>query len=297
MNNSTSQSDLKRRFVFDNADVRGCYARLDESCKTIQSTHYYPNSLARLINEFTVAAVLLKDSIKSDGSLTVQMRTDGDLNLLIADCANDGSVRAICEYDHSGVLSDEIILNHLPGAVLAVTITPEDGDRYQSIIPVEQSSLALCLEDYFDRSEQLPSRFHLLATADKAVGFSLHALPAQHIKDHVLSEQRFEHLNVLLKSMTLEEAHADTSADALTKLYHDESCRLFDAKPLQFGCECSTERSLNALRALGEEELEVLVAEHKADNKDAVIVDCHFCFQRYPISFDQIDTLFSELLQ
>jgi molecular chaperone Hsp33 len=297
MNDSINQSDLKRRFVFDDADVRGCYARLDESCKTIQSTHYYPNSLARLINEFTIAAVLLKDSIKSDGSLTVQMRTESDINLLIADCANDGSVRAICEYDHSAVLPDEIILNHLPGAVLAVTITPDDGDRYQSIIPVEHGSLAMCLEDYFERSEQLPSRFNLLATAEKAVGFSLHALPAQHIKDIALSEQRFEHLDVLLKSMTLEEAHADTSADALTKLYHDESCRLFDVKSLQFGCECSTERSLNALKALGEEELRDLVAEHKAEDKDAVTVDCHFCFQRYLISFEQIDTLFSEILQ
>ena len=83
MNDSINQSDLKRRFVFDDADVRGCYARLDESCKTIQSTHYYPKSLARLINQFTIAAVLLKDSIKSDGSLTVQMRTESDINLLI----------------------------------------------------------------------------------------------------------------------------------------------------------------------------------------------------------------------
>jgi molecular chaperone Hsp33 len=68
-------------------------------------------------------------------------------------------------------------------------------------------------------------------------------------------------------------------------------------KSLQFGCECSTERSLNALKALGEEELRDLVAEHKAEDKDAVTVDCHFCFQRYLISFEQIDTLFSEVLQ
>jgi molecular chaperone Hsp33 len=291
------RKDIKRRFVFDQDDVRGCYARLDESCKTIQSTHYYPNSLARLINEFTIAAVLLKDSIKSNGGLTVQMRTEGDIGLLIADCANTGSVRAICEYDQSSVLPEEIILNQLPGAVLAVTITPEDGDRYQSIIPVEHMTLALCLEDYFERSEQLPSRFHLLASTEKAVGFSLHSLPAQQVKDKLESEQRFEHLNVLLKSLTLEEAHADTSTDALTKLYHQDNCRLFEAQALQFGCECSAERSLNALRALGEDEVRLLLAEHKADKKDAITIDCHFCFQRYLISFEQVATLFSENLQ
>lgn len=291
------RSDLKRRFVFDHADVRGCYARLAESCQTIQSTHYYPNALARLINEFTVAAVLLKDSIKADGGLSVQMRTEGDIHLLVADCANDGSVRAICEYDHSAVLPEQIVLNLLPGPVLAVTITPDSDERYQSIIPVEKPTLALCLEDYFERSEQLPSRFQLLASETKVIGFSLHALPAQQTQDVRASTQQFEHLSVLLKSMTLAEAHVDSSATALTKLFHEESCRLFAPQALQFGCECSIERSLNALKALGKEEVEALVAEHRAERKDAISIDCHFCFQQYCVSFEQANSLFSDLLQ
>lgn len=295
MTQMSDTHDLKQRFVFDSTDVRGCYARLDESIKTIQATHYYPKGLASIINQFTIAAVLLKDSIKSDGSLTIQMRTQGDIGLLMADCANDGSVRAICEYEHAAMLPDEIALNRLPNAVLAVTITPDEGDRYQSIIPVERDSLALCLEDYFERSEQLPSRFHFLATPEKVVGFSLHALPADKIKDAALSEQRFDHLSVLLKSMTLDEALVDSSETALTKLFHEEECRLFDLKPLQFGCECSDERSLNALRALGADELTALVKEHKADDKDAITIDCHFCFQRYTVSFEQANSLFSDV--
>ncbi len=291
------RADLKRRFVFDHADVRGCYARLVESCQMIQSTHYYPNALARLINEFTVAAVLLKDSIKADGGLSVQMRTEGDIHLLIADCANDGSVRAICEYNHSAVLPEQIALNLLPSPVLAVTITPDSDERYQSIIPVEKPTLALCLEDYFERSEQLPSRFHLLASATQVVGFSLHALPAQQITDAQLSAQQFEHLGVLLKSMTLSEAHEDTSATALTKLFHDEACRLFAPQALQFGCECSTERSLNALQALGKEEVAALVVEHQAQGKDVITIDCHFCFQQYYVSFEQANSLFLDVLQ
>lgn len=36
-----------------------------------------------------------------------------------------------------------------------ITITPEEGERYQGVVGLEGDTLAACLEDYFLRSEQL----------------------------------------------------------------------------------------------------------------------------------------------
>ena len=114
-------TDFRQRFVFENLDVRGCLVRLEETSRSIQSTHHYPNNLGNLLNEFALAAALLRDSIKIDGSLTIQLRTQGAINLIMADCMADRRVRAIAEYDPEQlVAADSLMLNQLgDGAVLA----------------------------------------------------------------------------------------------------------------------------------------------------------------------------------
>ncbi|NND81317.1 MAG: redox-regulated molecular chaperone Hsp33, partial [Gammaproteobacteria bacterium] len=157
--------DLKQRFVFDQSDARGCYVRLTETVADIQATHHYPDNLAKVLNEFALAVVLLRDSIKVDGSITIQLRAPGAISLIMADCLADKRVRAIAEYDGSALAANDPVelASFGDGAVMAITITPRQGERYQSIVPIEQATLAGCLEDYFARSEQLPSWFVLCA--------------------------------------------------------------------------------------------------------------------------------------
>ncbi len=49
----------------------------------------------------------------------------------------------------------------------------EGGERYQGVVPLVTARLADCLEQYFERSEQLPSRLVLAATPDRAAGLML----------------------------------------------------------------------------------------------------------------------------
>jgi len=203
-------NDFRQRFVFDDLDVRGCVVRLNETSQAIQATHHYPNNLAKLLNEFALAATLLRDSIKIDGSLTIQLRTQGAISLIMADCMADRRVRAIAEYVSEDLAAnDNLALNKLgEGAVLAITISPTDGERYQSIVPIENATLDKCLADYFQRSEQ-------------------------------------------------------------------------------------AEKSLDAVRSLGLDEIDALIDEQKDEGKEQLVIDCHFCFQRYEFDFEQIRGLFS----
>ena len=246
------------------------------------------------LNEFALAAALLRDSLKFDGSLTIQLRTPGAIQLLIADCLSDRSLRAICEYDATQMsLNHAIKLNELgSGAVLAITISPNEGERYQSIVPIERESLSACLEDYYERSEQLPSRFKLLTDQAQGVGIALHALPKDKVANNEQAEAHFDRLNVLLNTLSLEEALNLDSNSILTRLFHDEHCRLFEAHKVQFGCPCSTKKSLDSITALGKEEVQNLISEQKQRGESKVVIDCHFCFQRYDFDFATIMAVF-----
>lgn len=290
-----TQLDIRQRFVFDELDARGCIVRLSETSEAIQATHHYPANLSKLLNEFALAATLLRDSIKIDGSLTIQLRSDGPIKLIMADCMSDRRVRAISEYDNEELAAnDPLDLNKLGnGATLAITITPDEGERYQSIVPIENARLSDCLEDYFQRSEQLPSLFHLLSDQEQAVGISIHALPAEKVKDKSEAESHFERLKKLLDTLGVEEALTLDPEQILTRLYHDESCRLFDSHPVEFGCVCSSQKSLDAISSLGQIEVQELIAEQQEEGNQSLVVDCHFCFQRYEFSFDQVNGLFA----
>ena len=288
------KQDYRQRFVFDGLDVRGCIVRLQETTSQVQATHHYPPALAVLLNEFTLAAVLLRDSIKTDGGLTIQLRTPGAIQLIIADCMADGRVRAISEYDNAAISANEQIkLKDLgAGSVLAITISPEQGERYQSIVPIERETLSACLEDYFDRSEQLSSRFKLLANSAQGLGVALHALPQEKITDKEQAQQHFDRLNALLKTLSLEEGLTLASDSILTRLFHEEQCRLFNPNQVEFGCPCSKQKSLDSIAAIGKDEVLELIHERKQNDESKVVIDCHFCFQRYDFDFATIMALF-----
>lgn len=295
----TLKKDFIQRFVFDDLDARGCFVRLDQTCVDIQQTHHYPPSLAKLLNQFALAAVLLRDSIKIDGSVTIQLRnpqsttTASGIKLLMADCMSDGRVRAIAEYESDGFAAGATmsLAEMGEGAVLAITITPNQGERYQSIVPMQFATLNQCLEEYFARSEQLPTWFSLTVGQEQAVGIALHALPAGKVTDPVASKDNFERLRLLLNTLTEQEALELDAQQILTRLFHDESCRLFDQNPVEFGCVCSAKKSLEAVKSLGQEDINALIKEQQAQGNANLVVDCHFCFQRYEFPFNELQSL------
>jgi molecular chaperone Hsp33 len=286
--------DYVQRFVFDDLDARGCIVRLETTCEEIQATHHYTKELGYLLNQFAVAAVLLRDSLKVQADITIQLRTPDAISLLMADCQSDYKVRAICEYEQSKIVSGKPVRfdEFSKGSTLTITITPKEGERYQGIVPIEQASFTKCLEDYFARSEQLPTWFNFFANSDIALGIAIHALPSEKVKDSEQTQEYFERLQMLLNTLSEEEALSLSANEILTRLFHEESCRLFDAKPVKFGCVCSAQKSLDAIKSLGEQEVAELVEEQKEQGASTVVVDCHFCFQRYEFEFDQIKALF-----
>lgn len=61
-----------------------------------------------------------------------------------------------------GEIADGSSLKEMVGnGYLVITIAPQEGERYQGVVGLEGDTLAACLEEYFMRSEQLPTRLFI----------------------------------------------------------------------------------------------------------------------------------------
>ena len=59
--------------------------------------------------------------------------------------------------------------------------------------------------------------------------------------------------------------------------------------PIRFACSCSRERSANALRSMGEAEVNQLLTE-----LEVITIDCQFCNQVYRFGSEDVDALFGD---
>ncbi|TCK06063.1 Hsp33 family molecular chaperone HslO [Marinobacterium mangrovicola] len=272
-----SNSDEIQRILFDEIDVRGAVARVEDSYQEVLSRANYPAVIQRVLGEMLAAVSLLSTNLKFEGRLMLQAAGEGSLRVLMAECSHHQNLRAIARYD--GDIDDNAAFNELlVNGRLALTIEPDNGRRYQGVVPLEKPTLAGCLQDYFRQSEQLSTSIQLAADGKRAAGLLLQVLPASDSGD-----ADWQHINTLAQTLKGEELLELDNETMLYRLFHEENCRLYDPEKLTFHCDCTRSRSAEALKMMTEEELLNVAEEH-----DGVIeVSCHFCNELY--RFDEAD--------
>ena len=284
-----AMTDFSQRFLFDDTDVRGEMVALSESYAHVLAKHSYPQPVAQLLGELMAATALLVGTLKFDGLLVLQARSEGPLSLLMVECSSTRELRGIARYDGERISADAELHDLMPDGVLAITVDPAKGQRYQGIVALDGVDLAECLSNYFASSEQLPTRFWLRADGQRARGLLLQQLPAQQQLEVEARQESWSHLLTLADTLTAEELLGLDNPTLLHRLYHQENVRLFDAQALQFRCSCSRERSAGALVSLGQHDAELLLAEQGGQ----VVIDCQFCNERYAFDAADIAQLFA----
>nr|MBF0683612.1 Hsp33 family molecular chaperone HslO [Pseudomonas sp.] len=282
-------SDFTQRFLFDNTDVRGEWVGLERSYVEVLAKHAYPEPVAQLLGELLAAAALLVGTLKFDGLLVLQARSAGAVPLLMVECSSDREVRGIARYHEEQLKPGATLPELMPEGVLAMTIDPANGQRYQGIVALDGINLAESLSNYFASSEQLPTRFWLNADGRRASGMLLQQLPADRIRDGEEREASWQHLRTLADTLTAEELLGLNTETLLHRLYHEEQVRLFEPRPISFHCSCSRERSAGALISLGQHDAEQLLNEQGG----CVTIDCQFCNQKYRFDAADIAQLFA----
>jgi molecular chaperone Hsp33 len=291
-------SDCLHRFDFEHLPIRGLLIHMDASWLALLEHRDYPPVIRDTLGEAVGASVLLAATVKFDGQLTLQMKGDGPMHLLLTQCTAGLGVRALARYQQDATDFDTDIRRLVGEGNLTVSIESEDlKQRYQGIVPMDGERIAHCLETYFEQSEQLPTRLWLYADAQGVAGMLLQRLPTpQLLDDAATDESNAEVLRnqqaqlddawqrVQLIADTLEPGELRDLADReiLGRLFHQDDLRLFDSAPVFFKCRCSRERVSGMLHSLGEAEVQSVLAE-----QGHVEVHCDFCNRAY--RFDAID--------
>jgi len=267
-------TDQSRRFLFEDADIRGESAHLDTAYREILAIHQYPPGVARLLGEFLAAAVLLSSNLKFEGKLVLQARSEGEIPLLMAECDDQLRVRGIARGVEQATSDNNEAL--LRNGQLAITIDPRRGRRYQGIVALQPGSLAHNLDAYFSQSEQLGSRIRLAANGQCAAGILLQQLPPQVTHDEEQRVRQWDEISSLATTVSGTELLQLDDESLLLRLFAGQRVRVFDPAGVTFTCSCSRERTRDALASLGPEELGQLLAE-----MDCITMDCEFCNTQY----------------
>ncbi len=273
-----SCADTISRFTFDDCAVRGEHVLLDTSYQDLLAVHHYPPVVAELLGELCAAACLLAETIKFDGILTLQIRSEGEIPLIMAEATNTQSFRAIARQAQEATSADFSQL--FTNGQLVLTIQPRNGEPYRGIVMLDGNSLASSLEAYFKQSEQLETRLWLHSDGQRASGFLLQQLPGDG------NSSQWQHLSHMAATLTKEELLTLPRETLLYRLYHEESLRLHPQKTVQFQCTCSRERLENALLSLGADELRDILKE-----RSVIDVNCEFCNRFYSFSESDVNAL------
>lgn len=278
---ANNSADSLQRFSFDNTNIRGEVAHLNASYREVLNRHQYPGIVARGVGELMAATALLSANLKFAGRLTLQIRLTGNISLLQAETNEKGQLRAIARYEE-GTDANELSLTD---GQMIITIEPEVGQRYQGITLIKGGNVAAALEDYFEQSEQLGSRFWLACDGENAAGFMLQQMPSAEGEDPDAWD-RLSHLASTLKDNELLNLNNEV---LLHRLYHEEDARVYPSSELRFFCTCSKDRIGTALHQLGKTELLDIIEE-----QGKVSINCDFCQQAYSFDRSQIEELFPE---
>jgi len=297
--------DFARSFQIEGMNVRGRIVHLTDLVDRVLAAHAYPDSVSRVVGEALALAALLGTSLKFEGMLTLQTRSDGPLRMIVADFTSPGTLRACATFDRAAVeaLGSMPIFSELVGkGSLAITIDPGgDMERYQGIVALEGEGLADGATSYFDNSEQIPTRIKLSVatlsargTGDvrphwRAGGIVIQNLAALGGHDSTRpkgdGEEDWTRASMLFSTVEPHEL-VDPQVDAerlLFRLYHEDGVRVFETQALQFGCRCSADRVASVLSQYRDEEIRDL-----ADDEGKISATCEFCSTVYRFAPDDV---------
>jgi molecular chaperone Hsp33 len=299
--------DCLHRFMFEHYPIRGHIVHLDAAWRALLEHRDYPTSIRALLGESVAASVLLAATLKFDGTLSLELRGQGPMHLMLAQCSSDLGVRAVARFHDS---PEEGGIRALSGAGnLTVTLENEDlSQRYQGVVRLESDRLSDSLQSYFENSEQLPTRLWLHADERGVSGMLLQRLPGDAVAGRLKSpvgtsvgapvgtpagtphiatdaeelDDAWRRVQLMADTLKPTELRTLTDKQILQRVFAEDDVRLFEATPVSFRCRCSRERVIGMLRALGADEIRSILAE-----RGNVEVRCDFCNRAY--QFDPVD--------
>ncbi|MBL8421144.1 MAG: Hsp33 family molecular chaperone HslO [Dechloromonas sp.] len=279
-----------RRFLFEHLDIRGAVVHLGEAWRQMQDARDYPPHVAQLLGQTAAVTTLIAGQLKQPGRLTLQLRGNGPIQLLIVDCNENLQLRGMAR-GNPVVLPAPVpdLLGADQGGQLVLSLdTPDARQPYQSFVPLVGDSIAAIFEHYLEQSEQLSSRLFVTAAPDAAACLFLQKMPQANARD-ADGWDRIAQLAATVRNGEL--LDLDTEA-LLERLFHEDmvthGIRVYDPATVAYHCPENWSKVRDMIRQLGREDAETLLREH-----GEILIRDDICNHSYRFSADDIAELFA----
>lgn len=296
-------------FQVEALDARGRVVQLGPVVDQILNRHDYPEPVARLLAEAMALAVLLGTSLKFEGKFILQTRSDGPVEMLVADFSTPRSLRAYASFDAERVAAAEAEGRASPAELLGtgvLALTVDQGrhmQRYQGIVQLDGTSLEDAARSYFRQSEQLPTEVRLAVARQVVPGdgarehWRAGGLVAQFLPEapermrlpdlpggdgdeddgHDPTDDAWREMRALLETIEPDELLDPTvgAERLLYRLFHERGVRVFEGAAVLDECSCSRDRIRTILDGFSAEEIADSIEEGR------IRVSCEFCSTEY----------------
>jgi molecular chaperone Hsp33 len=268
-------------FAFEALPVRGEIIYLARAWRRMLRAQDYAPIVKETLGHAAAATGLIAQSLKFDGAVTMQIQGAGDLRMLVMQCTSELELRGMAtEAEPVTARSFDELMQQAHCA-----ITVDAGDRpYQGIVEVRRESLGASLENYFERSVQLPSHVALVSDTALAGGLLLQQMPGQ-----TIDADDWNRLGYLAATLSADDFPSASGLDLIGKLFSEDDVRVFKARPVSFRCRCSKQRTEEVLRMLGEAEVRGVLRE-----QGRVEITCEYCGRRRRYDAVDVSRIFAD---
>ena len=280
------------RFLFDNHGVRGEITRLKTPFEDLIHDNY-PDCLKKVMMELAVSSVLVASTLKDGSEIMVQIRggKDAPLKYALINIRQDLSFYGSCALKDNTAVENNASIHELCGAdgILALSVFPKNGVKWQGIVALNNESIGATLEDYFKNSQHLPTRFFISTDLQErqSGGIMLQIIPE--VEGNIES---LEHLSVLSATLSAKELFTLPLDESLGRLFAHEETKVFGEKEVLFKCICSKSRCENALMQLDPAEL-----KNMAEDPKGTSMTCQHCGKTYTFTQEELASMYRKISQ
>ncbi|CAM3189848.1 Hsp33 family molecular chaperone HslO [Staphylococcus argensis] len=287
-----TQDYIVKALAYD-GQIRAYSALTTETVQEAQTRHYtWPTASAALGRTMT-ATLMMGAMLKGDQKLTVTVDGQGPIGKITADADAKGNVRGYVSQPQTHFpLNDvgKLDVRRAVGVDGALSVVKDVGmkDYFTGSSPIVSGELGDDFTYYFAKSEQVPSSVGLgvLVNPDNSIkaagGFIIQVMPGA--DDKVISQLEDAITNMTPISKLIEQGL--TPEEILEEVLGKDNLQILETMPAQFECNCGHDKFLNAIRSLGEAEIESMIKEdHGAE------AQCHFCRNKYHYSEEELRDL------
>lgn len=290
-------SDKRIRAIAKDAAIQITAVTSIETVERARQIHKtLPTATAALGRVLTICSIMGSQLKVDDGSVTVQIRGNGQLGSVVCVSDSEGNVRGYLQNPACDLpLRPDGKLNVGGGIGQGYLMVIKDiglKDPVTGTTVLVNGEIAEDMTRYFVESEQIPSACALgvLVGTEQQVkqagGYLVQLMPGYTEKDIDKLEENIKNagaITAMLESgMTLEQI--------VYKVLDGFDVEILEKSKFEYRCNCSRDKVIRALISMGRKELTELMNEQQ--NAE---ITCQFCDKVYSFKRDEIGELLNKI--